>query len=71
MELLFLLALLPEGISPRELDQLWKAFKDLAGFHNKMRVKESIMSMADVDNMLAVDCKWKRAYLKLRKYRLI
>jgi hypothetical protein len=31
LELLYLLSLLPEGIMPKELDMLWKAFKDRTG----------------------------------------
>lgn len=50
LHLLYLLSLLPGGILPRELDVLWKAYKDLAGAELIFKsFRESYLSVGEVE----------------------
>lgn len=72
IELLYLLALLPGGILPKDLDQLWNAAKQKVGKHGSRSMRDSFLTaFEDEAYEFAADCKWKRPFLKLRKNRLI
>ena len=67
MELLYLLGLLPGSIQAKELDYLWRKYKAFRG-EEELFALESVITKPDEDYR---EYQWQRAFLKLRKYKLV
>jgi hypothetical protein len=67
---------MPGGVSARDLDVLWKEIKEKTETDHAhgISMRQSFVSVlveADESHQINQDCKWRRAFLKLRKHRLI
>ena len=76
MDLFFLLGMLPGGISPKDLDELWLKVESVSKFAIKADKDSFIGSQVSPKSTLiheveSADSPWRRAFNKLLKGKLV